>query len=107
MRELEAAGEEVPEDLRAAYEEADEALFSKVRAIFGGEVRRAVSGAAPIAPEILSFFLAAGVPVLEGYGLTETAGVGTVNTPRSPQGGYGRPAAARESRSGSPTTARS
>ena len=79
VRELEEAGEQVPEDLRAAYEEADEALFSKVRAIFGGEVRRAVSGAAPIAPEILAFFLAAGVPVLEGYGLTETNGVGTVN----------------------------
>ncbi len=79
VRELEEAGEEVPEDVRAAYEEADEALFSKVRAIFGGQVRRAVSGAAPIAPEILSFFLAAGVPVLEGYGLTETNGVGTVN----------------------------
>ncbi len=78
--ELEAAGEEVPEDLRAAYAEADQALFSKVRAIFGGRVRRAVSGAAPIAPEILSFFLASGVPVLEGYGLTETNGVGTVNT---------------------------
>ncbi|MGZ8666455.1 MAG: AMP-dependent synthetase/ligase [Solirubrobacterales bacterium] len=80
VRELEAAGEEVPEELLAAYGQADEALFSKVRAIFGGEVRQAVSGAAPIAPEILSFFLASGVPVLEGYGLTETCGVGTVNT---------------------------
>jgi long-chain acyl-CoA synthetase len=79
VRELEQAGEEVPEDVRVAYEVADQALFSKVRAIFGGQVHRAVSGAAPIAPEILSFFLAAGVPVLEGYGLTETNGVGTVN----------------------------
>ena len=79
VRELEEAGEQVSDDLGAAYEQADEALFSKVRAIFGGEVRRAVSGAAPIAPEILAFFLAAGVPVLEGYGLTETNGVGTVN----------------------------
>jgi long-chain acyl-CoA synthetase len=80
VRELELAEDEVPEDLGAAYEQTDEALFSKVRGIFGGEVRRAVSGAAPIAPEILTFFLAAGVPVLEGYGLTETFGVGTVNT---------------------------
>ncbi len=80
VRELEAAAEEVSAELRAAYEQADRALFSKVRAIFGGRVRQAVSGAAPIAPEILSFFLASGVPVLEGYGLTETTGVGTVNT---------------------------
>ena len=80
VRELEAAGEETPDELRAAYEDADEALFSKVRAIFGGRVRQAVSGAAPIASEILSFFRASGVPVLEGYGLTETTGVGTVNT---------------------------
>ena len=105
VRELEEAGEEVPEDLRAAYEEADQALFSKVRAIFGGEVRRAVSGAAPIAPEILSFFLASGVPVLEGYGLTETNGVGTVN--RLDAQRWGRSGSrCPESRSGSPTTAR-
>jgi long-chain acyl-CoA synthetase len=43
-------------------------------------VRQAVSGAAPIAPEILEFFYAAGVPVLEGWGMTESTGVGTVGT---------------------------
>ena len=41
-----------------------------------GDVRQAISGAAPIAPEILEFFWACGVPVLEGYGMTETATVG-------------------------------
>jgi len=51
-----------------------------VRAIFGGKVRQAVSGAAPIAREILEFFYGCGVPVLEGYGMTETATVATYST---------------------------
>ena len=80
VRNLEAKGEEVPGDLRTPFEEADEKLFKNVRAIFGGSVRHAVSGAAPIAKEILEFFWAAGVPVLEGYGMTETATAATVCT---------------------------
>jgi long-chain acyl-CoA synthetase len=80
VRELQARGEEVPAELMAPFEEADEKLFKNVRAIFGGSVRHAVSGAAPIAREILEFFWAAGVPVLEGYGMTETATAATVCT---------------------------
>ena len=73
MRALEAAGEPVPEQLQAAYQAADAELFSNVRNVFGGRLRQATSGAAPIAREILEFFYACGVPVLEGYGMTETA----------------------------------
>jgi long-chain acyl-CoA synthetase len=73
-------GEEIPDELREPFEQADEQVFSRVRALFGGHVRQAVSGAAPIAPEILEFFYAAGVPVLEGWGMTETTAVGTVAT---------------------------
>ena len=51
-----------------------------MRAIFGGRVRQAVTGAAPIAQDILEFFYACGVPVLEGYGMTETATVATYST---------------------------
>jgi long-chain acyl-CoA synthetase len=51
-----------------------------VRELFGGRIRQAVTGAAPIAAEILEFFYAAGVPVMEGWGMTETTAVGTVAT---------------------------
>jgi long-chain acyl-CoA synthetase len=51
-----------------------------VRQLFGRRLRETVTGAAPIAPEILEFFNAAGVPVLEGFAMTETTGVGTVAT---------------------------
>ncbi len=80
VRNMMAAGEPVPEELRAPFEEADENLFKNVRAIFGGNVRHATSGAAPIAREILEFFWACGVPVLEGYGMTETATAATIST---------------------------
>src|SRR5205085_9382706 len=73
-------GERVPPEMQKPFEQADEQIFSKVRQLFGGEVRQAVSGAAPIAPEILEFFYAAGIPVLEGWGMTETTAVGTVGT---------------------------
>jgi long-chain acyl-CoA synthetase len=80
VRDMMARGEEVPPEMRRAFEEADEKIFEKVRAVFGGRVRHATSGAAPIAREILEFFYAAGVPVFEGYGMTETATAATVST---------------------------
>jgi len=80
VRDLLVRGEEIPDELREPFEQADEQLFKNVRAIFGGRVRRATSGAAPIATEILEFFWACGVPVLEGYGMTETATAATVST---------------------------
>jgi long-chain acyl-CoA synthetase len=80
VRDLQARGQDVPDELKAPFAEADERVFAKVRGIFGGNLRQAVSGAAPIAPEILEFFYASGVPVLEGYGMTETATVATYST---------------------------
>jgi long-chain acyl-CoA synthetase len=73
-------GEDVPEEMEKAFDQADEQLFKRVRDLFGGQVRQAVTGAAPIAPEILEFFYAAGIPVLEGWGMTETTAIGTVAT---------------------------
>ncbi|MDX8150687.1 long-chain fatty acid--CoA ligase [Patulibacter brassicae] len=81
VEDLRLAGQDVPEDLQRAYDAFDEKLFSNVRNAFGGRVRRAVSGAAPIAAEVLQFFWAAGVPVLEGFGMTETSTAATLSTP--------------------------
>jgi long-chain acyl-CoA synthetase len=80
VRALQAAGQEVPAELQAHFDAAEEQLFKNVRAAFGGRLRQATSGAAPIAKEILEFFFACGVPVLEGYGMTETATAATVST---------------------------
>jgi long-chain acyl-CoA synthetase len=80
VRDMINRGEVVPADLQKPFDEADEELFKLVRSIFGGNVRHATSGAAPIAKEILEFFWACGVPVLEGYGMTETATAATVST---------------------------
>jgi long-chain acyl-CoA synthetase len=80
VRQLRARGEDVPEELSAAYDRAEEALYGKVRPLFGGKLDKAVSGAAPISSEILEFFYACGVPVLEGWGMTETTACGVVNT---------------------------
>lgn len=92
VRMREARGEEVPAELRQKLDRADEAIFKHVRALFGNRLRLAVSGAAPIAPEILEFFYAAGVPVLEGWGMTETCAVGTLNLPDAIKfGTIGRP----------------
>jgi long-subunit acyl-CoA synthetase (AMP-forming) len=71
---------------------AEQALYVNVRNLFGGRVRQAVTGAAPIAPSILEFFYACGVRVMEGYGMTETASVASVNTPEASRfGSVGRP----------------
>jgi long-chain acyl-CoA synthetase len=80
VRRRQQRGEEVPAEMLQQFEQADEQIFARVRQLFGGQVRQAVSGAAPIAAEILEFFYAAGVPVLEGWGMTESTGVGTVGT---------------------------
>jgi len=50
-------GEEVPPELREPFDHAEEALYKNVRALFGGRMRHCVTGAAPIAQEILEFFL--------------------------------------------------
>lgn len=60
---------------------ADKLVFEKIREIFGGNLKLALTGAAPIDPEIIRFFHAAGVPVYEAWGMTETSTGGTANLP--------------------------
>jgi long-chain acyl-CoA synthetase len=80
IKDLEVRGEPVPDVLREEFADLQpKADF--VRNLFGGRIREAVTGAAPIAKEILEFFWGCGIPVLEGYGMTETSTVATSSRP--------------------------
>ncbi|MFB6836838.1 AMP-dependent synthetase/ligase [Streptomyces sp. NPDC056361] len=69
----------VPLWLSVQHAVADRLVYGKIRAAFGGRLRGSASGSAALAPDIGYFFAGAGVPVLEGYGLTETSAACTVN----------------------------
>ncbi|HZN77164.1 MAG TPA: long-chain fatty acid--CoA ligase [Micromonosporaceae bacterium] len=79
--DLEQAGKPVPSGLRFRYGLATRLVFSKLQARLGGNIRVLVSGAAPLSKEIAEFFAAAGLPIMEGYGLTETSAGNFVNRP--------------------------
>ncbi len=92
VRQLQEAGQPIPPQYQEAFDKADQELYANVRNVFGGRLRQATSGAAPIAKEILEFFYACGAPVLEGYGMTETATASTVSTREAYKfGTVGRP----------------
>jgi long-chain acyl-CoA synthetase len=79
-RAAERAGS-ISASLRARHLVADRLVLSKVRGLFGGRLELALTGAAPIAADVLEFFDACGVLVLEGYGMTESCAAATLNTP--------------------------
>jgi long-chain acyl-CoA synthetase len=66
---------------------ADRLVFAKIREGIGGRIKYLVSGSAPLPPAIAEFFHGIGLPIIEGYGLTETAPILTVNPPEAPRVG--------------------
>jgi long-chain acyl-CoA synthetase len=78
---LRRAGAPVPAGLRVQERIADRLVFAKVKERLGGRLRVGVSGAAPLGIDVLEFFHALGMLVIEGYGLTETASSLSVNDP--------------------------
>jgi long-chain acyl-CoA synthetase len=85
-------GGRVPPLLRAKHAVADRLVFSKWREVVGERLERFVSGGAPLPPELAYVFWGAGIPILQGYGLTETSPVIAVNGMRANRmGTVGRP----------------
>jgi long-chain acyl-CoA synthetase len=72
---------------------ADRLVYSKIRAGTGGKLRIVMSGGAPLSKEMAEFFWAIGIPIYQGYGLTETSPVLTSNYPQNRVGSSGRPIA--------------
>ncbi len=80
VRGREDAGEPIGWLLQRRHAVADRLVLSKIRALFGDRVDFAISAAAPIAADVLDFFNAAGIRVLEAYGMTESTAAGAINT---------------------------
>ncbi|MFJ3201710.1 AMP-dependent synthetase/ligase [Streptomyces sp. NPDC086989] len=94
-----AAEGRLPDSDRPAYEEAEKNLYSLVRAAFGGRLNQAMTGAAPIAPATMDFLRACGITIYEGYGMTETAGLISMNHAEAARHGtVGKPIAGCEVR---------
>lgn len=77
--------------LRLQWAIADKLVYGKIRSGTGGRLRLVCSGGAPLAKELAEFFWGVGVPIYQGYGLTETSPILTSNYPRNRMGSSGKP----------------
>jgi long-chain acyl-CoA synthetase len=77
--------------LRMKWAIADRLVYSKIRAGTGGRLRLVLSGGAPLSKSLGEFFWAVGIPIYQGYGLTETSPVLTNNYPHNRTGSSGKP----------------
>ena len=81
VSKLREAGRPVPAMVALQHKLADRLVYSKVKSRLGGNLRIGVSGGAPLAKEIIEFFAALDILILEGYGLTECTTGATINRP--------------------------
>jgi long-chain acyl-CoA synthetase len=79
--------------LKLKWTLADRLVYSKVRVNTGGQLRLVLSGGAPLSKSLCEFFWAIGIPIYQGYGLTETSPVLSSNYPKNRPGSSGRPIA--------------
>lgn len=85
-------GEPPPSALQIKHTLADRLVFSKFRKFFGGNLRACITGGAALPDDIYLIFTGAGVPIMQGYGLTETSPVITSNNPEAARlGTVGKP----------------
>jgi len=87
-----AYGERAPLNLRVLWNIADRVVYTKIRDGVGGRMRAFISGGGPLARQLAEFFWAVGIPVYQGYGLTETSPVVCANSPKANRvGSVGKP----------------
>jgi len=86
-----AAGKPASPPLRLQWAIADKLVYKKIRAGTGGKLRMVFSGGAPLSKDLAEFFWSVGIPIYQGYGLTETSPILTTNYPANRVGSSGKP----------------
>src|SRR5712692_566545 len=86
-----AAGKPASPPLRLQWAIADKLVYNKIRAGMGGKLRMVFSGGAPLSKDLVEFFWSVGIPIYQGYGLTETSPILTTNYPANRVGSSGKP----------------
>src|SRR5712664_2851913 len=84
-------GKNISPVLKAQWALADKLVYEKIRAGTGGKLRMVFSGGAPLSKDLAEFFWSIGIPIYQGYGLTETSPILTSNYPQNRSGSSGRP----------------